>query len=109
MRKHLVRKLTDEGLPPNQIIQISGHKNVNSLNNYSLLKAEQTKTISSILSNRPPVKNLVASATISLCASAGESPVEVRSTANECRAPSSRATPNPMSLSFSVKILTFQR
>ena len=93
MRKHLVQKLTDEGLPPNQIIQISGHKNVNSLNNYSHLKAEQTKNISSILSNRPPVKNPTVSATISSCAAVDESPVEVRSTANECQAPTSRATP----------------
>ena len=93
MRKHLVQKLTDEGLTPNQIIQISGHKNVNSLNNYSHLKAEQTKNISSILSNRPPVKNPTVSATISSCAAVDESPVEVRSTANECQAPSSRATP----------------
>ena len=53
VRKHLIQKLTDEGLPPNQIVQISGHKNVNSLNNYSHLKAEQTKKISSILSNCP--------------------------------------------------------
>ena len=94
VRKHLVQKLTDEGLPPNQIIQISGHKNVNSLNNYSHLKAEQTKNISSILSNRPPVKNPTVSATISSCAAVDEYPVEVRSTANECQAPtSSRATP----------------
>ena len=93
VRKHLVQKLTDEGLPPNQIIQISGHKNVNSLNNYSHLKAEQTKNISSILSNRPPVKNPTVSATISSCAAVDESPVEVRSTANECQAPTSRATP----------------
>ena len=77
MRKHLVQKLTDERLPPNQIIQISGHKNVNSLNNYSHLKAEQTKNISSILSNRPPVKNQTVSATISSCAAVNESPVEV--------------------------------
>ncbi|XP_050413494.1 uncharacterized protein LOC126827957 [Patella vulgata] len=36
-RKHLVQKLNDGGVAPNQIIQISGHKNVNSLNNYSCL------------------------------------------------------------------------
>ena len=59
VRKHLIQKRTDEGLPPNQIVQISGHKNINSLNNYSHLKAEQTKNISSILSNcSAPVTNL---------------------------------------------------
>ena len=34
-RKHLVQKLVDNDIPPNEIIQITGHKNVNSLNNYS--------------------------------------------------------------------------
>ncbi|CAH3180115.1 unnamed protein product [Porites evermanni] len=36
-RKHLVQKLVDNDIPPNEIIQITGHKNVNSLNNYSSL------------------------------------------------------------------------
>lgn len=47
-----MQKLSDEGLPPNQIVQITGHRNVNSLNNYSHLKPEQTRNISSILSNK---------------------------------------------------------
>ena len=70
VRKHLIQKLTDEGLPPNQIVQISGHKNINSLNNYSHLKAEQTKNISSILSNcsapviNPPSKKLDVKPTV---------------------------------------------
>ena len=36
-RKHLVQKLVDNEIPPNEIIQITGHKNVNSLSNYSSL------------------------------------------------------------------------
>lgn len=36
-RKHLVQKLVDNDIPPNEIIQITGHKNVTSLNNYSTL------------------------------------------------------------------------
>ena len=39
------------------------------------------------------MKNLVVSATISLCAAVDESRVEGRSIANECQAPSSRAIP----------------
>ena len=34
-------------------LQISGHKNVNSLNNYSKLNNEQSRRISDILSNKP--------------------------------------------------------
>ena len=34
-RKHLVQKLVDNDIPPNEIMQITGHKNVNSLKNYS--------------------------------------------------------------------------
>ena len=52
-RKRLIQKLNDEGVPPNQIIQISGHKNVNSLNNDSKLNNDQTQRISDILSNKP--------------------------------------------------------
>ena len=48
MRKHLIQKLNDNGVPANQIVQISGHKNINSINNYSKLNPGQSKQISSI-------------------------------------------------------------
>ena len=32
-RKHLIQKLVDNEIPANEIIQVTGHKNVNSLNN----------------------------------------------------------------------------
>jgi hypothetical protein len=50
-RKHLVQKLNDSNVPPHQIIQITGHKNINSINNYSNLSLAQQKTISHIVSN----------------------------------------------------------
>ena len=50
-RKHLVQKLVDNEIPPNEIIQITGHKNVNSLNNYSSLSDKKQKQISAVLSN----------------------------------------------------------
>ncbi|XP_052216542.1 uncharacterized protein KIAA1958 homolog isoform X2 [Dreissena polymorpha] len=50
-RKHLIQKLNDENVPAHQIIQISGHRNINSLNNYSSLNKEQSKNISKILSH----------------------------------------------------------
>ena len=36
-RKHLVQKLLDNNIPPNEIVEITGHKNVNSLNNNSAI------------------------------------------------------------------------
>ena len=49
-RKRMIQKLNDEGVPPTHIMQISGHKNVQSLNNYSTLSERQQKNISNILS-----------------------------------------------------------
>ena len=45
-RKTLVQKLLDSGVPPNQIIRITGHKNVQSVNNYSSLREKQMESIS---------------------------------------------------------------
>ena len=50
-RKHLVQKLVDNDIPPNEIIQITGHKNVNSLNNYSSLSDKKQQQISAVLFN----------------------------------------------------------
>ena len=49
-RKTLVQKLQHSGVPPNQIIQITGHKNLQSVNNYSSLREKQMEGISRILS-----------------------------------------------------------
>ena len=50
-RKTLVKKLQDSGVPPNQMTQImAGHKNVQSVNNYSSLQEKQMQSISRILS-----------------------------------------------------------
>ena len=40
-RKRMIQKLNDEDVPPTHIMQISGHKNVQSLNNYSTLLERQ--------------------------------------------------------------------
>ena len=50
-RKHLVQKLVDNDVPPNEIIKITRHKNVNSLNNYSPLSDMKQQQISAVLSN----------------------------------------------------------
>ena len=49
-RKHLVQKLVDSNIPPNEIAQITGHKNINSLNNYSAISDKRQQQISVVLS-----------------------------------------------------------
>ena len=48
---HLVQKLQDKGVQNAQIIQISGHKNVASINSYSRLNQNQQKNISKVLAD----------------------------------------------------------
>ena len=49
--KTMIQKLNDNQVPPTPIMQISGHKNVQSINNYSSLNSRQLQTISTIISN----------------------------------------------------------
>ena len=55
-RKHLVQKLVDNNIPPNEIVQITGHENINSLNNYSALSEQRQQHISAVSSGgqEPP-------------------------------------------------------
>ena len=55
-RKHLVQKLSENNVPANQIMQITGHRNIQSVNNYSHISEVQHKNISDILTNtqHPP-------------------------------------------------------
>lgn len=57
-RKHLVQKLNDAGVPPNQIMQVTGHKNIHSINNYSSLSLHQQKNISDIISERQTMTDI---------------------------------------------------
>ena len=50
-RKTLMQKLQDIDVPPNQIIQITGHKNLQSINNYSSLRERQMENVPNILSS----------------------------------------------------------
>ena len=47
----LLQKLQDSYVLPNQIVQITGHKNLQSINNYSSLRERQMENISKILSS----------------------------------------------------------
>lgn len=42
--------MNDKDIPPSHIMQLSGHKNVQSINNYSHVSQEQQKIMSRILS-----------------------------------------------------------
>lgn len=52
-RKYLVQKLNDNNVPANHIMQISGHKNIHSINNYSHINENQHRQISSVLYSNP--------------------------------------------------------
>ena len=40
-QKRMIQKLNDQEVPPTHVMQISGHKNVQSLNNYTSLSEKQ--------------------------------------------------------------------
>ena len=65
----MVQKLTDAGVQPNQIIQVTGHKNVNSLNNYSSVNETQQRDISRTLN--PCVQNLSVPYSVPVCREIG--------------------------------------
>jgi len=46
----MIQTLNDKNIPPSHIMQLSGHKNVQSINNYSHVSQEQQKSMSRILS-----------------------------------------------------------
>ena len=49
-RKTMIQKLNDNNIPLTHIMQLSGHRNVQSVNNYSTVSSEQQKNMSLILS-----------------------------------------------------------
>ena len=54
----------DNDVPPNEIIQITGHKNVNSLNNYSTLSDKKQQQISAVLSNTASTSKTLSAVSI---------------------------------------------
>ena len=55
-----MQKLQHSGVPPNQIIQITGHKTLQSVNNYSSLWEKQVESISRNLSSTTKAATNVA-------------------------------------------------
>ena len=62
-RKRMVQKLSDNDVPPTHIMQLSGHKNIQSINNYSHVSEQQQKTMSRILSGSSSTKPVVPECT----------------------------------------------
>ena len=50
-RKTMVQSLSDQGVPPTPIAQLSGHKNLQSIQNYSSLSTKQQQSMSNTLAN----------------------------------------------------------
>ena len=48
--KQMIQKLYDHEVPPTHIMEISGHRNIQSLNNYSSLLEKQQRNISNSMS-----------------------------------------------------------
>ena len=57
-QKRMIQKLNDQEVPPTHIMKISGHKNVQSLNNYNSLSEKQQRNISNILSSTSTRRSL---------------------------------------------------
>ena len=51
-RKTAIELLLHENVPPTNVMQISGHKNVQSLNSYATMSLEQQQSVSHIISKQ---------------------------------------------------------
>ncbi|XP_070188560.1 uncharacterized protein KIAA1958 homolog [Littorina saxatilis] len=80
-RKFLVQKLSENNVPPTKIMQLSGHKNVQSINNYSSISQEEHRGFSLMLNGTAPVSELSADDTLVSPASATSTPAVSTATA----------------------------
>ena len=72
-RKRMMQKLNDNNVPPTHIMQLSGHRNLQSVNNYSTLSKEQQKNMSLILSDNSAPSNTAHTAKTSQTVATAES------------------------------------
>ena len=61
-KKTMIQKLNDNKVPPTHITQLSGQRNMQSVNNYSSVSKEQQKNMSLILSSKPSTCNTASDA-----------------------------------------------
>ena len=62
-KKHLVQKLRDAGVAPTTIMQVSGHRKVQSVLNYSEMPETEQINCSNILSSSIPARACLVSET----------------------------------------------
>jgi len=65
-RKTMIQKLNDSNIPPTHIMQLSGHRNVQNVNNYSTVSNEQQKNMSLILSGNTTSTSIRKKASVEL-------------------------------------------
>jgi hypothetical protein len=66
-RKTAIQTLLHAAVPPTAVMQLSGHKNVQSLNSYAHLSHEQQRTMSQILSGKSKQISAFTACTVVLC------------------------------------------
>jgi len=62
----MIQKLNDSNIPPTHVIQLSGHRNVQSVNSYSTVSNEQQKNMSLILSGNTTSTSIEKKASVEL-------------------------------------------
>jgi len=67
VRKFLVQKLRNANIPPTEIMAITGHKNVQSITNYSTISVEQQQKCSNILAQSSKCNHPTASTCTPSC------------------------------------------
>jgi hypothetical protein len=90
-RKYLLQKLRENNVEGTDIMQISGYKNVASINNYLTMSDERHKKISNILSNTETNRNALVPVVSSLPRTTSAS---TNSTANSTSDVSCRSNPD---------------
>ena len=95
-RKHMIQTLSSQGVPPNQIMQISGHKNITSLNSYSRITNAQHQHIGQMLSGQQ--QSAIVSVTETSTAAQLNIPTQISSTAT--RTVTSQQTSFPINSIF---------
>ncbi|KAH3771853.1 hypothetical protein DPMN_173182 [Dreissena polymorpha] len=67
VRKFLVQKLRNSNIPPTETMAITGHKNVQSITNYSNIYVEQQQKCSNILAQSSKCNNPIDSSCSPSC------------------------------------------
>ena len=90
-RKHLLTKLADHNIPDRQIVQISGHRNISSINHYAQMSRKRQNEIFDIMSGHNDSNNSAKSLYTS------KSNTEFSTQSSTCNISTSRSVPTSFS------------